>query len=102
MSRYVYVWLFEVAAKDLDEFLRYYGPTGIWAELFRQGEGYIETILLQDQECATRLITLDRWASAEALDAFLLRYRAEYDRIDRRCQSLTLSERRLGSYWERA
>jgi len=97
MRRHVYIWEFEVQAENQAEFLRHYGPVGTWAQLFRRASGYVETILLQDQKSSTRYLTVDRWASNEAHDAFLQTNRAEYERIDRLCESLTTAERSLGS-----
>lgn len=98
--RYVYIWEFEVQAEHQAEFLRHYGPAGIWAQLFRRAEGYLETILLQDQRSPGRYLTVDRWTSSEAHDAFLRKHRPEYERIDALCEPLTKAERSLGAYWE--
>ena len=100
MRRYVYIWEFEVQAENQAEFLRHYGPAGTWTQLFRRAEGYLETILLQDQQSPGRYLTVDRWATSEAHDEFLEKHRPEYERIDRLCESLTQAERSLGSYWE--
>ncbi len=98
--RYAYIWEFEVAAEQLADFFRHYGPSGTWAQLFRRSEGYLETILLQDQQSPGRYLTVDRWASSEAHDAFLQKHRLEYERMDALCESLIRAERSLGSYWE--
>lgn len=100
MRRYVYIWEFDVPAEHRAEFLRHYGPTGTWAQLFRRASGHLETILLQDQHSSARYLTVDRWVSNEAHDTFLRAHRAEYERIDRLCESLTEAERSLGAYWE--
>jgi heme-degrading monooxygenase HmoA len=100
MHRYVYIWEFEVQADHQAEFLRHYGPDGTWDHLFRQASGFLETILLHDQERPGRYLTVDRWDSHEAQEAFLQTHRPEYDRIDRLCESLTTAERSLGAYWE--
>ena len=81
-------------------FVCHYGPSGTWAQFFHRAPGYLETILLQDQQSPACFLTVDRWASSEEHDAFLLMHRAEYDRIDRLCESLTAAERSLGSYWQ--
>lgn len=100
MRRDVYIWEFEVPEENRHEFLRHYGPTGTWAQLFRGAAGYMETILLQDQNSTTRYLTVDRWASSEAHDAFLEENKDQYHSIDRLCESVTQAERSLGSYWE--
>lgn len=102
MHRYVYLWEFEVPPERRNEFVRHYGPNGTWAQLFRRAPGYLETLLLEDQHAPTRFLTIDRWASSEAHEAFMRASRSEYERIDRLCEALTVSERSLGSYWELA
>jgi len=102
MRRYVYIWQFEVAPENQGEFLHHYGPDGTWAQLFRRTPGYLETLMLQDERSPTRYLTVDRWASREAHDAFLQAHRAEYEQVDRLCESLTMAETSLGSFWEAA
>ena len=99
-QRYVYVWAFDVAPERMQEFLSAYGPSGAWAQLFRRAPGYLETLLLQDQSDPGRFLTIDRWRSQGARDAFLAEFRAEYDALDRACEPLTRHESNLGSYWE--
>ena len=98
--RYVYVWEFKVSPEQEKEFLAAYGSSGAWSLLFRKAAGYVETLLLQDQAVPTRFLTIDRWSSQSAHDAFLIEFRAEYEALDRACESLTQDESGLGSYWE--
>ena len=95
-----YVWEFLVAAGREEEFLAAYGPSGAWSMLFRRAPGFIETLLLRDQADPSRFVTIDRWSSATAHDAFRIEYRAEYDALDRSCDALTRHEASLGSYEE--
>ena len=99
-GRYVYVWEFKVLPEREKEFLAAYGSSGAWSLLFRKAAGYVETLLLQDQAVPTRFLTIDRWSSQNAHDAFLIAFRAEYEALDRACESLTQDESGLGSYWE--
>lgn len=99
-ERYVYVWEFVVAPGREQEFLAAYGPSGAWSVLFRKAPGYIETLLLQDHACPGRFLTIDRWSSQSAHDAFLVRFHAEYEALDRACEALTQHESSLGSYRE--
>ena len=57
-----------------------YGSEGEWAEFFRRGQGYIGTELLRDVEAPGRYVVIDRWASAEAYNAFVAEHRDEYMR----------------------
>ena len=97
---YVYVWEFAVFPGRESDFIRYYGPQGIWAQLFRKSPGYIGTLLLQDGRQPHRYLTVDRWRTQAEHDAFLARFRQDYQRVDKECEALSSSERELGSYWE--
>jgi|GEM_PF-332379 quinol monooxygenase YgiN len=99
-GRYVYLWEFKVLPEREQEFLAAYGPSGAWSRLFRKAAGYVETLLLQDRAVPARFLTIDRWVSQRAHDAFLVEFRAEYEALDRTCESLTEYESSLGSYWE--
>ncbi|MHB8800907.1 MAG: antibiotic biosynthesis monooxygenase family protein [Thermoanaerobaculia bacterium] len=70
------------------------------SRLFRRAEGYLETILLEDQRLPGRYLTVDRWASNEAHDAFLREHRADCEKVDREREALATAERSLGAYWE--
>jgi quinol monooxygenase YgiN len=98
---YVYVWEFKVAPEREQEFLAAYGPSGAWSSLFQKAAaGYVETLLLQDQSVPGRFVTVDRWHSQDAHEAFLAKFRAEYEALDLACEPLTQHEASLGSYWE--
>ena len=99
-KRYAYVWEFIVAPHQEREFLEAYGPSGAWSSLFRRAPGYVETLLLRDQAVPGRFLTIDRWRSAEAHDAFRASFHAEYEALDRACEALTQHEASLGAYWE--
>ena len=101
-GRFVHLWEFRVSPEREQEFLAAYGPSGAWARLFREADGYVETLLLRDQSAPGRFLTVDRWASQDAHEVFLARFRAEYEALDRACESLTAQETSLGSYWELA
>lgn len=96
----VYAWAFQVPPDQETAFRATYGPSGEWACLFRRSEGYLGTTLLQDTDRPGRYLTLDRWTSAEAHDAFLARHRADYDALNRQCERLTEDEWNLGTFGE--
>ena len=99
-KRYVYVWEFRVSPEREQEFVAAYGPSGAWSQLFRRAAGYVETLLLQDQSIAGRFLTIDRWSSQSAHEAFLRQFGAEYKALDLACEALTQHEQNLGSYCE--
>ena len=95
---YVVVWAFEVSVRTRGEFERAYASGGDWARLFRRSTAYQGTELLHDQTAQDRYLTIDRWTSRQAFDAFALECAAEYAALDRRCESLTLSEALVGQF----
>jgi len=97
---YAYVWAFTLRAESRQEFEEHYGPEGTWARLFRQSEGYIETLLLHDRNDPLKYLTVDRWRSRQDYEEFRRRFAADYDELDRRCENLTAHEERLGEFFE--
>jgi len=77
-------------------FERLYGPSGGWSALFRPAPGYLGTELLHDAHAPGRYVTVDRWESAAAYDAFRLESAAAYAALDRQGEALTETERLVG------
>jgi heme-degrading monooxygenase HmoA len=98
MARFTYLWEFRVAPSALAQFEFEYGQRGSWVSLFRTAPGYIETILLHDNADPLRYVTVDRWESEDAHNAFRSAHLKQYQEIDRRCQGYTTSERELGEF----
>lgn len=90
------IWLYQVAPEHRTRFMAEYGPTGAWADLFRGSAGYRETILFQDLGDPERFVTLDRWDSRAAFEAFRALETAAYEALDARTAGLTISEYHLG------
>lgn len=95
-GQFVIAWQYEVTELRCPDFERAYGPAGDWARLFATAAGLIETELLSDG--AGRYITLDRWQSPAGFDAFQARAGDAYDALDAKCDALTVSEERLGTF----
>lgn len=95
---YHIVWEYEVRADRLVEFEALYGPAGAWSRLFRQAGQYRGTDLFRDTERPTHFITLDRWTSRSAYEAYLSANRGAYERLDEAGAALTTAERRLGAF----
>ena len=95
---YVIVWEFETEARSQREFERASGPAGVWVQLFRRGDGYVDTELLRDEEKPGRYFTIDRWESRAAFEAFKQQFAAEYEATDRECAALTVRETLLGRF----
>ena len=90
------VWAYRVAPGRDEEFERMYGPDGEWAQLFRRSSDYLGTELFRDAADGARYLTIDRWTSPEAYEAFLRRMRDDYAALDARGDALTVGEMRLG------
>lgn len=96
-----FVWEFVARADRVPDFEKHYASSGPWAELFRKNAGYRGTVLLRDTENTRRFLTIDSWDNASAYRAMRERFAKEHDELDRRCESFTESERRIGEFEER-
>ena len=67
---YVIVWEYEVGPEHAAAFEALYGADGDWARLFRWAEGYVETRLYRDTARPMLYLTIDRWLSRAAYEAF--------------------------------
>jgi heme-degrading monooxygenase HmoA len=92
---FVVLWEYEVRAEALAAFEALYGPEGDWVVLFREHAGYVDTALLRD---GLRYLTIDRWTSDTAYEAFLTAAKSRYAQIDAQGDSLTVAERCLGRF----
>ena len=95
---YIVIWRYRVDPVQQAKFVKAYGPKGDWFRFFSGSKDYLGTELLADDERPGEYVTIDRWESEEAYSAFLSDHEADYDRLDRRFEALTLSEQRIGSY----
>lgn len=95
---FAYIWEFFVDENNREKFLRYYSPNGDWVALFRNGQGYIESELLEDQENPQRFLTIDYWESKADRDAFRRRYAREFEMLDQACEAFTRAEKLIGEF----
>ena len=77
-----------------------YGPEGDWARLFRTADGFLGTTLLRSDGEPAEYLTLDRWVSVQAYEAFQRTRQEEFTSLDQRCEALTALEQEIGSYQE--
>ena len=81
---YVIVWTFRPRPGRAADFEWEYGPAGSWAALFRDAPGYyLGTDLLRAADGSGHDLTVDRWKSSAAYEAFRVARRAEYEALDR-------------------
>ncbi len=98
VREYVAVWEFLVKPGFESWFEQVYGPEGDWVRLFRRGKGHLGTQLLRDTRTARHYLTLDRWVSLAAYEAFRRRFAKEHALLDAACESLTETETPLGAF----
>lgn len=92
---YLIVWTYEVAPPHHAAFAVAYGPDGDWARLFKRSPGFVGVELYQDGE---RFLTLDRWSSKAAFDAFQAAHGGEYAALDVKLAHLSLRQARIGAF----
>jgi len=92
------LWEFEVKPGCEEKFERVYGADGAWTKLFIQDSMYRGTRLVKDAERQRVYLTLDFWETREAYERFKKENAAEYERIDRECEGMTVREVRIGEY----
>jgi heme-degrading monooxygenase HmoA len=95
---YEIFWEYEARPEQTAAFEELYGAEGEWARLFRRADGYVETLLFRDTDRPTRYLTIDRWRSRAAFDAFVEAAGPAYAALDRRGDALTVRERRIGAF----
>lgn len=97
-AHFIAIWEFHVRTDKRRAFERAYSPNGDWAQLFRRAEGYVRTELFRDPDKPGRYVTLDFWASRLAFQKFKHQYTVAYKALDKKCESLTARERRIGEF----
>ena len=97
---HVRVWRFQPAPGREAEFAAAYSGDGVWAELFRQAEGFVGTSLLSPVEPGGPWLTLDRWQSQAAFERFQDDFGEAYRHLDAQLDSLSTDELFIGAFDE--
>jgi heme-degrading monooxygenase HmoA len=95
---FLVVWEFRVTADAEVRFEQIYSSAGAWAALFSRDPAFLRTELQRDLREPSRYLTLDYWRSESSYDQFHDRHRADYNALDRECESLTESETLVGRF----
>jgi heme-degrading monooxygenase HmoA len=95
---YLIVWGFRVKRGQEAAFRRAYGQEGEWVRLFRNSTGYLSTELLWDERDEQRCLTIDRWSTRAAYEAFRTQWQDEYSALDAAYESLTEQETLIGAF----
>ena len=97
-SNFLSIWEYEVNDKFRAEFAEAYSSSGLWVSLFRQCKGFIKTELKQDVNHPKRFLTIDHWQSQSSFSAMKQAIGDEYNKLDKQCESYTLSENPIGFF----
>jgi heme-degrading monooxygenase HmoA len=95
---YICIWEYEVKPELKESFINSYNSDGDWTKLFGRSQGYIRTELFRERAGANSYITIDYWESEKDYDEFMNKYFDEYNELDNRCESFTVSEIMIGSF----
>jgi heme-degrading monooxygenase HmoA len=86
------------APDKIRDFVAAYKADGDWAQLFRLAAGYKGTELLWSTDCGDRFVTIDRWDCADDFARFQEEFGEQYRTLDAQFETLTLSEKKLGTF----
>lgn len=92
------IWKFRPPAGREEEFARAYGADGVWAELFGKAQGYLGTTLYRPDQQGGSWMTIDRWDSLEAFEAFGHDFGEEYRTLDIELNSISGEEEFVGAF----
>ena len=99
---HVRVWQFQPAPDREVAFATAYSGNGVWAQLFRQADGFVGTLLLAPAEPGGPWLTLDRWQSRAAFDRFQQDTGEAYRQLDTELAPLTADALFIGAFEEEA
>lgn len=95
---YEIIWEFRVPPHRHADFEAAYGGQGEWARLFAKADGFIEVKLLKCSEQEGRYLTIDRWVSRAAFEAFQMRFSHAYRALDEFLEGMAATETRIGAF----
>lgn len=99
-GRYTCIWAFRVSEENREAFEACYAPDGAWGSLFRQQPGFVGMQLLHDRRSPGHYLTVDRWESEAAHEAFRSACAGAYADLDRQCEGLAWQETFIGAFLE--
>lgn len=99
MKTFTVIWSFEINPGCENEFEKLYGSEGDWVKLFKTDTNYIKTELQKDIDNPVRYITIDYWKSKEAYYNFKEMEKANFIKIDRLGEKLTIAESYIGKFY---
>ena len=95
---HVRVWRFRPPADREKEFNEAYSAEGAWAGLFKKADGFLGTSLLRPSEAGGWWLTVDRWHSAAAFEAFGHDFGDAYRALDAELEGIAGEEEFVGAF----
>ena len=95
---HVRVWKFRPPPEREREFAEAYSSDGQWAHLFARANGFIGTNLLRPTESGGWWLTIDRWQSAAAFEAFGHDFGDAYRELDTELEGVAGEEEFVGAF----
>jgi heme-degrading monooxygenase HmoA len=92
------LWQFDTTEDQAPAFAEAYGPEGVWVSFFQHADGYQGTELFRRTDAPPCFLTLDRWESRAAYEAFRRAHAADYAALDTACEKLTVRETFLAAW----
>ncbi len=95
---YFVVWKYKVKVSCVDLFEEFHGCYGKLRELFREAEGFSDSVLLKSSVTESEYITIDKWESRWRFLAFMENYRLDYTLINNQVIKLTDEKIKIGEF----
>jgi heme-degrading monooxygenase HmoA len=95
---YEILWMYEVSTDMRARFEQVYGPSGEWARLFAQADGFVEVVLARADDATNTYVTIDRWRDRQAYEDFQRRFAQSYQELNASLSELSTNQVRIGSF----
>lgn len=92
------IWCYQVKPAYLSEFKQVYSSNGQWSQLFTRCEGYIKTVLKQNEHDPHLFLTIDYWKGEKDYLAMKSYLKEQYQALDHQCEVYTSGEQHIGYF----
>ena len=92
------IWKFRPPESHEQEFALAYAGDGVWAALFSRANGYLGSSLHRPVERGGWWLTIDRWDSIGAFEAFGRDFGDEYRALDAELEGVAGEEEFVGAF----
>jgi hypothetical protein len=97
-KEYIIIWKYRIKPEAVQLFEKEYGSEGAWVNLFTQSNHYGGSVLYKSDEEKNSYLLIDYWDSKEEYETFKEKYRAMYDSLGTKFESLYVEEKKIGSF----